>query len=166
MIRRFSFMCSMLILLSMVLVPLAAAQGQTLIGGDPDFDATAAEEEEYWYSRYNLLSLTMQSGNGEVFMPDQEMMMAAMQMVDANMDDGDVVTPPVNPAMLSIVYAGGDPHFTQMMDPNDFGTMRWVGGDTRVTTEASAWTITKELEWARQFHVDEHFGTPSDDFGA
>ncbi len=166
MIRRFSFMWSMLILLSMVLVPLAAAQGQTLIGGDPDFDATAAEEEGYWYSRYNLLSLTVQSGNGEVFMPDEEMMMAAMQMVDANMDDGDVVTPPVNPAMLSIVYAGGDPHFTQMMDPNDFGTMRWVGGDTRVTTEASAWTITKELEWARQFHVDEHFGTPSDDFGA
>lgn len=27
-------------------------------------------------------------------------------------------------------------------------------------------SATKELEWARQFHVDEPFGTPSDDFGA
>lgn len=27
-------------------------------------------------------------------------------------------------------------------------------------------SATKEMEWARQFHVDEPFGTPSDDFGA
>ena len=33
-------------------------------GHDPAFDATAAEEESYWYSRYNLGALTMQSGNG------------------------------------------------------------------------------------------------------
>ncbi|MEJ2746650.1 MAG: hypothetical protein P8183_01830 [Anaerolineae bacterium] len=134
--------------------------------GVPDFNATDAEEEGYWYSRYNLLSLVMQSGNGQAFMPDPATMMAAIQAVDADPNDGDTVVPPANPAMLRIVYAGGDPHLTQMMDPSDFATLRWVGGDTTVTTEASAWTIVKELEWAKQFHVDFHFGTPQDDFGA
>ncbi len=28
------------------------------------------------------------------------------------------------------------------------------------------WTIIKEAEWAKQFHVDNHFGTIEDDFGA
>lgn len=135
-------------------------------GGVPGFDATAAEEEGYWYSRYNLLSLVMQSGNGEAFMPDPAIIMAAIQAVDANPNDGDTVVVPANPALLRIVYAGGDPHLTQMMDPADFATLRWVGGNTNVTTEASAWTIVKELEWAKQFHVDFHFGTPQDDFGA
>jgi hypothetical protein len=166
MIRRFSLISSLLVVFGLLIVPIAGAQGPALPGGDPNFDATAAEEEGYWYSRYNLLSLTMQSGNGEAFMPPQDMMMAVMQMVDADPNDGDTVVPPVNPAPLRIVYAGGDPHFTQMMDPTDFATMRWVGGDSRVTTEATAWTIVKELEWAKQFHVDEHFGTPLANFGA
>ncbi|MFQ6044375.1 MAG: hypothetical protein ACE5PV_26280 [Candidatus Poribacteria bacterium] len=26
--------------------------------------------------------------------------------------------------------------------------------------------MIKEVEWAKQFHVDDHFGTPDDDFGA
>jgi hypothetical protein len=134
--------------------------------GVPGFNATDAEEEGYWYSRYNLLSLVMQSGNGETFMPDPAMLMAAMQAADADPNDGDTVVPPANPAMLRIVYANGDPHLTQMMNPADFATLRWVGGDTSVTTEASAWTIVKELEWAKQFHVDFHFGTPQDNFGA
>ena len=138
----------------------------TAIGNVPEFDATAAEEEGYWYSRYNLLSLTLQSGNGEAFAPPKEMIMAAIKMVDANPDDGDTVTPPKNAAPLRIIYAGGDPHFAQPMDPNDFAGLRWVGGDDSVTTEASAWSMVKELEWAKQFHVDDHFGTPESDFGA
>ncbi|MGB9612518.1 MAG: LysM peptidoglycan-binding domain-containing protein [Bryobacteraceae bacterium] len=28
------------------------------------------------------------------------------------------------------------------------------------------WTIIKEIEWAKQFHVDSHFGKPTDNFGA
>lgn len=167
MIRKLNLMWSLLIVLSMLSLPMVMAQGGALQGGDPNFDATAAEEEGYWYSRYNLGSLTMQSGNGEVFMPDQEMMMAVMQMVDADPTDGDTADPPANPAMLRIVYAGGDPHLvTSPIDEHDFATLRWVGGDTRVTTEASAWTIIKELEWAKLFHVDEHFGVPEDNWGA
>ena len=153
------------LLASFLFAPIAAA-GSGVEGGVPEFDATAAEEEGYWYSRYNLGSLTMQSGNGERFMPDQDMVMAVIQMVDADPNDGDAAMPQVNAAPLAIIYAGGDPHFTQQINPDDFATLRWVGGDTRITTEATAWTIIKELEWAKQFHVDDHFGTPTDDFGA
>lgn len=152
--------------LILMVVPSVAANPAPTLPGVDGFNATDAEEEGYWYSRYNLLSLVMQSGNGEAFMPDPAMIMGAIQAVDADSTDGDTVVPPANPALLRLVYAGGDPHFTQMMDPSDFATLRWTGGDTRVTTEASAWTIMKELEWAKQFHVDFHFGTPEADFGA
>ncbi|GAH74013.1 unnamed protein product, partial [marine sediment metagenome] len=42
-----------------------------------NFDSTAAEEEGYWYSRYNLGNLVMRSAMGETFMPDMQMMMMA-----------------------------------------------------------------------------------------
>ena len=133
-----------------------------------DFDATAAEEEGYWYSRYNLGNLVMRSGMGETFMPEQEMMMTMIQMVDANPDDGNTVTPPMNAALLKSVYASGDPHYIAKLDPADFGTQRWdpASFDTRVTSQAMGWTIIKETEWAKRFHVDSHFGTPADGFGA
>jgi len=94
-------------------------------------------------------------------------MMAAIAAVDTNPGDGDTVILPANVALLGVVYAGGDPTLVSgPFDPNDFGSLRWVGGNTSVTTEASAWTIVKELEWAKQFHVDDHFGTPESNFGA
>ncbi len=31
---------------------------------------------------------------------------------------------------------------------------------------ANGFTIIKEVEWAKQFHIDGHFGTPADNFGA
>ncbi|MFC2078055.1 hypothetical protein ACFLTM_04530 [Candidatus Bipolaricaulota bacterium] len=141
--------------------------GQT-IGANPDFDLTAAEEEAYWYSRYNLGHLTMRAGMGDVFMPNPEMVEMMISIADADPDDGDTVSPPVNPALLRTVYAGGDPHWMQTADPADFATMRWdpESFDRRITGSALGWTIVKELEWAKQFHIDAHFGVPEDDFGA
>jgi hypothetical protein len=141
--------------------------GQT-VGLNPDFDLTVAEEEAYWYSRYNLGHLTMRSGMGESFMPDPAMVEAMISIADADPDDGDTAVPPVHPALLRTVYAGGDPRWTQPADPDDFATMRWdpESFDTRITGSALGWTVVKELEWAKQFHIDAHFGTPEDDFGA
>jgi len=161
-----------------------------LLGGIPQqiiaqeagaaFTSTDAEEEGYWYSRYNLGNLTMRSGLGKIAMPKQEMMMAALAAVDADFNpaefmagnatygDGDHVMMPQNVALLSAVYKGGDPHYTTMMKPNDFGTQRWNPAkmDTTLTGLANGWTILKEAEWARQFHVDDHFGAADADFGA
>lgn len=133
-----------------------------------EFDGTAAEEECYWYSRYNLGSLVMRSGLGETFMPEMEMVEMMVNMADADADDGDTAMPPTNAALLLSVYASGDPHYTQQMDVADFATQRWNAEsfDKTVTTRAMGWTMIKEIEWAKQFHVDDHFGTPSDNFGA
>jgi hypothetical protein len=143
---------------------VAAAQIDTPIA----FDGTAAEEEGYWYSRYNLGNLVMRSGLGEQFVPSMDMMQAMVMAVDANPDDGDTVMPPANAALLHAVYASGNPGYTQMIDPTDFGTQRWdpASFDTTITSRAMGWTIIKEIEWAKQFHVDDHFGTIEDTFGA
>ena len=167
---RFAALIALVLGFALVLAPNSAGAEQPpslpLVGAVPAYDATAAEEEGYWYSRYNLLSLTLQSGNGETFAPPVATIQAAVAMVDSNPHDGDTAVPPVGAAPLRIIYAGGDPHLAAPMDPKNFASLRWVGGDSRVTTLASAWAIVKELEWAKQFHVDSHFGTPDSDFGA
>ncbi len=144
------------------------------------FTSTDAEEEGYWYSRYNLGNLSMRSGLGNVVMPPKAAMMAAFKAVDADFDpeqfktgntaygDGDHVVPPQNVAPISTVYKSGDPHFITKFNPTDFGTQRWdpAGMDKTLTGLANGFTILKETEWARQFHVDDHFGAPDAGFGA
>ncbi len=144
------------------------------------FTSTDAEEEGYWYSRYNLGNLVMRSGMGQVVVPDKKLILMAMAAVDADFDkaqfmahntgygDGDHVTPPKNVAPIATVYKSGDPHYITQFNPPDFGTQRWDQAkmDTTLTGLANGFTILKETEWARQFHVDDHFGTPESDFGA
>ena len=161
----------------------------TLLGGIPvqsfaqssnGFTSTDAEEEGYWYSRYNLGNLSMRSGLGNVVMPDKAVIMMAIAAVDADFNpaemqagnasygDGDHVTLPQNVAPISTVYKSGDPHYITQFNPSDFGTQRWDQAkmDMTLTGLANGFTILKETEWARQFHVDDHFGTPDSDFGA
>jgi len=139
-----------------------------IIGQNPDFNPTAAEEEGYWYSRYNLGNLVMRSGLGGTFMPAKDMVMQMVKMADADPSDGDTAMPPKNAALLHSIYASGDPHYITSLNVDDFGTQRWDPNtfDKTVTARAMGWTIMKEVEWAKQFHVDDHFGTPTDNFGA
>ena len=144
------------------------------------FDSTDAEEEGYWYSRYNLGNLVMRSGMGKIIVPEKEVMMKIFTMVDADFDpakmkkgdtkygDGDHVIAPKNPAMLATIYQSGDPHYLTKFAASDFNTQRWSQEkmDKKLTGLANGFTIMKETEWARQFHVDDHFGTPTSDFGA
>ena len=159
--QKFSIIFGMLAILSLMVTPLALAQS-------PAFDGTAAEEEGYWYSRYNLGNLVFRSGMGDVFMPEKAVVMQMIQAADSNPDDGDTAAPSMNVALLRSVFASGDPHYITKFNPDDFATQRWdpASFDTTVTTPALAWTITKESEWAKQFHVDNHFGKASDNFGA
>ena len=157
-----------LALVSLLVAPIAQAAGPRISGGNPSFNETAAEEEGYWYSRYNLGNLVFRSGLGGTFKPDPNIVKKMIQMVDANPGDGDTAKPPTRPALLHSVYASGDPHYIQKIDVNDFGTQRWdpASFDKTVTSRAMGWTMIKESEWAKQFHVDSHFGTPQDNFGA
>jgi len=112
----------------------------------------------YWYSRYNLGSLVMKSGNGVTFMPPDGMPQEMAAMVS---DDESTATPPQNPALLSRVYDGGDPTFINADDgnPMNLANGRWPAATVTTTSPSSAaWTIIKEVEWAKLFHVDGHFG--------
>lgn len=156
-----------LLLTALALVGAARA-GAGLEGGRPDFTPTVAEEEGYWYSRYNLGNLVMRSGLGLPFAPPKAAVQKMIRAVDANPADGDTVRIPPGITLLAAVYKGGDPHYVTKVVPKDFATQRWDPAtfDKTVTARAMGWTMMKELEWAKQFHVDSHFGTPKDDFGA
>ncbi len=145
-----------------------------------DFTATSAEEEAYWYSRYNLGNLVMRSGMWERMKPDMDMVMMALEKVDADFDkmefmkgnddygDGDHPRPPKNPFLIQSVYKSGDPHYVTKLNPDDFATQKWDESkmDKTLTLEAFAYTIQKEVEWAKDFHWEEHFGKTTDDWGA
>ena len=125
------------------------------------FDITHVKEQGYWYSRYNLGSLVMKSGLGDTFPPDMNMMPDLMAMVS---DGVSQVTPPENPALLKRVFNSGDPTWANASNGNkwDFGNERWVDPLDQGTTAATfGWTMMKETQWAKQFHVDEHFGVPN-----
>lgn len=120
-------------------------------------------DQGYWYSRYNLGHLVMRSGNGETFMPRPGMVKAVVKMVS---DDLSTATPPTNPALLKRVYNTGNPTFVNPANNNsmDFSTLRWSetpAKDEKTSYEAFAWTVTKEVEWSKQFNVDSHFGSPN-----
>ncbi len=141
-----------------------------LKGALDDFNGTVRFWESYWYSRYNLGNLVMMSGMGIIFMPDMDMMMQVIQMVDQGPEEGDHVMTPQNPALLVAAFAGGDPHYLNPMveNPMDFAQYRWDPEkmDRTLTPAAQAQTIIKEVEWAKFFHLASHFGKPTDDFGA
>ena len=162
--------------LFVIAIALILAFSVNLVMAQETFDSTAAEEEGYWYSRYNLGNLVMRSAMGETFMPDMQMMMMVMKMVDADFDpmqkgmygDGDHPMAPVNPSLLQAVYKSGMPYYTQKVDLDDFATQRWDPAtfDRTLTGLANGYLIIKEVEWAKQFHVDAHFGVPSDNFSS
>ena len=159
---------------------LLGAMPMATLAQSMDFTSTDAEEEGYWYSRYNLGNLAMRSGLGDVVAPQKDVMMKAMAAVDGDFDqakmmagttdygDGDHVVPPLNAAPIATVYKSGDPHYITKFNGTDFGTQRWDPAkmDKTLTGLANGFAILKEAEWARQFHVDDHFGTPTSDFGA
>lgn len=143
-----------------------------------EFTATSAEEESYWYSRYNLGNLVMRSGMWERIMPDKETIIMALSKVDSDFDkeefmkgnddygDWDHPRPPKNPFLVQSVYKSGDPHYITKFDLNDFASMKWDQSkmDKTLDPKAFAYTIQKEVEWAKDFHWEEHFWKITDDF--
>jgi len=174
--RRTTAIAVTSILASLALSPLAfagagdsparpdAASAVRIVGQVPSYSPVVANEEGYWYSRYSMMTLTMQSGLGVAIPMDQQFMAMIPPMIAAvGATPADPVMLPVNPALLQVIYAGGNPHYVSAPNQMDFGTLRWIGGPAKLTTYATASTMTKELEWAKMFHRYEHFGQPGID---
>jgi hypothetical protein len=70
--------------------------------------------------------------------------------------------------MIKSVYKSGNPNYITKFNPDDFATQAWDKSkmDKRLTPEAFAYTIQKEVEWAKDFHGEEHFGKTTDNFGS
>jgi len=168
MFRKLSLLLTHLVVLTLLLQPVASATSPGLIGSHPDFNATAAKEEGYWYSRYSMNYLTQLSGLGVRFTIDPALIAQMKPMADADPNDGDFVRWDEGSATVQAVYASGDPHYAQTFNEAVITSRLWDPAtfDTTITSRAMGWTIVKEVEWAKQFHVDSHFGTPTDNFGA
>lgn len=70
------------------------------------FDSTDAEEEGYWYSRYNLGNLVIRSGMGSVVMPAQELIMKAIAMINTDFNKAglQISAPPLKIAKSPFEY--------------------------------------------------------------
>ena len=105
-----------------------AAAGADLVGQVAGYSADVANEEGYWYSRYSMMTLTMQSGLGTTIPMDAALMSMMQQMMTAvGATPDDPVMPPVNPRLLLTIHAGGDPHGPRRAQQR----LRGVGADPR-----------------------------------
>ena len=120
----------------------------------------AAALKGYWVSRAQLGNLVMQSGMGIPFMPPEGAPQKMAESVGVGMDKL-----PMNPHLTQAVFASGDPHFIQEQVQGDLSTFRWDAAtfDQTIRTSDQAFTIIKELEWAKEFHNKETF-MPIDPF--
>jgi len=141
-----------------------------------DFNSMSANQEAYWYSRYNLGQLMSRAWFWEMMVPPKWAMPKMMAMVDSDFDmkklkswdfsywDWDHFMPPKNPYLLKTVYTSWSSNFIKKINPKDFSTLRWDKAqmDTNYTGEAFWWMILKEWEWAKNFHNEGHFGKITD----
>lgn len=115
-----------------------------------EFTASHMVTEGYWYSRYNFGPALMVGGIGDDFdFTDDE----KDAFVDLSANGSDAGSP-FSWTLLEKVSTGADPTFSS--------GQAWSGHDDGTSMEALGWAAMKESMWARQFHVDDHFGSAAD----
>lgn len=148
----------------------APVTGTGLTNGLVEFDAGAASNQAYWYSRYTLGSVAMMSGLGVRFEPPPEAVMGMVAAVDKGPESGEHVLMPQNAALLRAVFASGDPALTRPFNgnPSDLSNFNWdvAKMDTAITPSAQAQTVIKEVEWAKFFNNPGWAGGVDAEFGA
>lgn len=140
------------------------AQEIKLIGGHKDFSVSSVKSQAYWYSRYNLGHLVMRSGMGEQMMPQPEVVQAMLDLANGANAQEIKAQPNETAHLIKRVYNSGNPALTQKFDgnPGHFENFRWktVAKEELTSTASFGWTLIKEVEWSKQFNVDNHFGDP------
>jgi len=139
--------------------------GDTAGYGEIDFTASHMIAQGYWYSRYNLNDYLMKSDAGETFVLEDELPGITDYMVAASDGIDNASWYPTEWNLLRVPSTTGDPHYAGPAD-GDGATWTdnaWVSHGSDPSLETLGWTAMKESMWARQFHVDDHFGVPGDD---
>ena len=124
-----------------------------------NFTANYMIAQAYWYSRYNFGPLVMIGGLGEQWEPDADLVTS---MIDDASDDESSASAPDVWHLISRIGTSGDPHYAtgDNGDGKDWSDQLWTDVDDTPSLEALGWVAMKESMWARQFHVDAHFGVP------
>ncbi len=122
------------------------------------FDASHMVSQGYWYSRYNFGDFVMRSGAGETYDLPQTWIDEMVAMVS---DDLATASPPEKLNMLTRIYTGANPQYALPKDDDgkDWTSEAFSSPSGEVSLESLGWVGMKESMWARQFHVDAHFGT-------
>jgi hypothetical protein len=117
-----------------------------------NFTFEAAQKQSYWYSLYNVAHLTMFSGMGKI-MKGGGMTGIIEWLKGGGVQKAELVK---DMYMISSVYAEGDPHFTQPLDPDNKKSMGWDREkmDKTLNPSALAFTIIKSV--TKNFHRDYH----------
>ncbi|PKL77539.1 MAG: hypothetical protein CVV27_05155 [Candidatus Melainabacteria bacterium HGW-Melainabacteria-1] len=125
------------------------------------------DADSYWYSLYNLGNLSMMSGMGihlvhgpvGIMMSEQNKTMFPspkdfmMSRVQHFMLRAGLKRMPKNMYPTYLPFSGGNPQFTQSINPFDAATLRWdpASFDTTINMAALGQTVMKQILWSEDF---------------
>ncbi|UCD56470.1 MAG: hypothetical protein JSV16_11615, partial [Candidatus Hydrogenedentota bacterium] len=126
-------------------------------------------EEAYWYSRYILSALTMESGMGLHLLQSRRMILQAEeegvptkdfydQFLERVRERTGQEVPPPGMYPIFAEFASGEPELTELPDFNDYSTLRWNPQkfDKTITPAALGLSLYKQALWAEYFFSAKH----------
>jgi hypothetical protein len=126
-------------------------------------------EEAYWYSRYVLSSLGLESGMGIHLLQSRRMILQAeeegipvQEFYDRFLDHvGErtgLATAPPGMYPIFLEFASGEPELTELPDFGDYGTLRWNPQkfDKTITPAALGQVLYNQALWAEYFFSSKH----------
>jgi hypothetical protein len=160
----------------------AYAANELLLSGVPFFEkltqlglptdnelVSITSEEAYWYSRYILSALNMESGLGLHLIQSRRTILQAEEEGISPEDFYDKFlervkertgqqAPPQGMYPIFVEFASGEPELTELPDFSDYGTLRWNPQkfDKTITPAALGQALYKQALWAEYFFGSKH----------
>jgi len=160
----------------------AYAANELLLSGVPFFEkvtqlglptdkefVSITSEEAYWYSRYILSALSMQSGMGLHLIQSQRIVLQAEEEGVSAQEFYDKLlarirertgldTPPPGIYPVFAEFASGEPGLTELPDFSDYGTLRWNPQkfDKTISPAVLGQTLYNQTLWAEYFFGSKH----------
>lgn len=126
-------------------------------------------EEAYWYSRYNMGALTMESGMGIHLMQSRHMILQAEEegistkefyegFLERVRERTGQDAPPPGIYPIFVEFASGEPELTSLPDFRDYNTLRWNPQkfDKIITPAALGQALYTQSLWAEYFFGSKH----------
>lgn len=160
----------------------AYAANELLLSGVPFFEkitqmglptdkdlVSITSEEAYWYSRYILSALTMESGMGLHVVQSQRIILQAEEEGVSPQDFYDkflktvkrrtgLKNPPPGIYPIFAEFASGEPDLTELPDFRNYNTLRWNPQkfDKTISPAALGQTLYNQTLWAEYFLGSKH----------